>query len=138
MVARRYLFPNVIEMNSQAQRRLGVNVYLIDGGTEFALIDIGYLDTVEEIIDMIRRMDFSLSACRLLIATHADADHVQGRARAKEIFRPSTAAPRAAVRAIETGDRIITSAEIKAQDIDLPMPPCKIDRTLADGETLKI
>ena len=33
MLRRKYLFPNVIEMNYQAGRRLGVNVYLIDGGT---------------------------------------------------------------------------------------------------------
>jgi len=59
MLARKYLFPHVIEMNYQAGRRLGVNVYLIDGGTEFALIDIGYLDGVDEIIELIRQMDFT-------------------------------------------------------------------------------
>ncbi len=47
MLARKYLFPRVIEMNYQAGRRLGVNVYLLDGGSEFLLIDIGYLDTVD-------------------------------------------------------------------------------------------
>ena len=78
MLARKYLFPNVIEMNYQAGRRLGVNVYLIDGGSEFLLIDIGYLDTTDEIIDLIRRLDFNLSTCKMLIATHADADHIQG------------------------------------------------------------
>src|ERR1043166_1891200 len=77
MLPRKYLFPHVIEMNYQAGRRLGVNVYLIDGGSEFVLIDIGYLDTVDEIIDLIRRMDFNLSACKMIIATHADADHIQ-------------------------------------------------------------
>src|SRR5262249_8758290 len=34
MLARKYLFPHVIELNYQAGRRLGVNVYLIDGGSE--------------------------------------------------------------------------------------------------------
>jgi len=42
MLARKYLFPHVIEMNYQAGRRLGVNVYLIDGGSEFVLIDIAW------------------------------------------------------------------------------------------------
>lgn len=82
MLTRKYLFPNVIEMNYQAGRRLGVNVYLIDGGSEFLLIDIGYLDTVAEIIELIRKMDFNLSTCKMIIATHADADHIQGIARA--------------------------------------------------------
>ena len=78
MLARKYLFPHVIEMNYQAGRRLGVNVYLIDGGSEFVLIDIGYLDTVDEIVELIRQMDFNLSTCKMIIATHADADHIQG------------------------------------------------------------
>src|ERR1700694_3396693 len=86
MLARKYLFPHVIEMNYQAGRRLGVNVYLIDGGTEFALIDIGYLETVDEIVELIRRMDFNLSTCKMLIATHADADHIQGLSRARDLL----------------------------------------------------
>ena len=45
MLHAKYLFPRVIEMNYQAGRRLGVNVYLIDGGSEFLLIDIGYDET---------------------------------------------------------------------------------------------
>ena len=57
MSPRHEVFPHVIEMNYQAGRRLGVNVYLIDGGSEFLLIDIGYLDTVDDIIELIRGDD---------------------------------------------------------------------------------
>src|SRR3954454_24783643 len=92
MLQRKYLFPHVIEMNYQAGRRLGVNVYLIDGGSEFLLIDIGYLDMVSEIVDLVRQMDFNLSTCKMLIATHADADHIQGAARAKELLKTRVAA----------------------------------------------
>src|SRR5215831_14652568 len=127
MLPRKYLFPHVIEMNYQAGRRLGVNVYLIDGGSEFLLIDVGYLDTVEEIIELIRRMDFKLSSCKMLVATHADADHVQGLARAKEILKTKTAAHPLSVSPLESGDEIMTFASIKAQNVELPMPPCKID-----------
>src|SRR5437660_2673969 len=74
MLQRKYLFPHVIELNYQAGRRLGVNVYLIDGGSEFLLIDIGYLDSVDEIVELIRQMDFNLSMCKMVIATHADAE----------------------------------------------------------------
>src|SRR5439155_292802 len=92
MLQRKYLFPHVIEMNYQAGRRLGVNVYLIDGGSQFLLIDIGYIDTVEEIVELIRQMDFNLSTCKMLIATHADADHIQGAARARELMKAKVAA----------------------------------------------
>src|SRR5207248_8753921 len=108
MLQRKYLFPHVIEMNYQAGRRLGVNVYLIDGGSEFLLIDIGFLDTVDEIVDMIRRMDFNLSQCKMVIATHADADHVQGAARARELLRTKVAAHPFSVGPLESGDEIMT------------------------------
>src|SRR5947209_18123828 len=116
MLARKYLFPNVIEMNYQAGRRLGVNVYLIDGGTEFLLIDVGYLDHVDEIVELIRKMDFNLSTCKMIIATHADADHIQGLAHAKELLRTRVAAHPKRIQPIETGDKLMTFATIKAHD----------------------
>jgi glyoxylase-like metal-dependent hydrolase (beta-lactamase superfamily II) len=138
MLQRRYLFPNVIEMNYQAGRRLGVNVYLIDGGSEFLLIDIGYLETVEEIVELIRRMDFNLSTCKVAIATHADADHIQGMARAKELLKTKVAAHPDSVKPIESGDEIMTFATIKAQGFEIPMPRCKIDLKLKEGDTIKV
>jgi glyoxylase-like metal-dependent hydrolase (beta-lactamase superfamily II) len=138
MLARKYLFPRVIEMNYQAGRRLGVNVYLIDGGSEFLLIDIGYLDAVGEIIELIRQMDFNLSTCKMVIATHADADHIQGLARAKEILKTKVAAHPLSVAPLESGDEIITFASIKAQRLEIPMPPCKIDILLNEGDTIAV
>src|SRR5438093_566869 len=138
MLQRRYLFPHVIEMNYQAGRRLGVNVYLIDGGSEFLLIDIGYLDTVAEIVELIRQMDFNLSTCKMLIATHADADHIQGAAHARELLRTKVAAHPLSVEPIESGDVILTYASIKAQGIEIPMPRCKIDLLLNEGDTIQV
>src|ERR1035438_8739009 len=119
MLPRKYLFPNVIEMNYQAGRRLGVNVYLIDGGSEFILIDIGYLDTVDEIVDLIRKMDFNLSACKMIVATHADADHIQGIAHARDLLKTKVAGHPLTVEPLETGDEIMTYATIKAQDFSI-------------------
>ena len=138
MLARKYLFPRVIEMNYQAGRRLGVNVYLIDGGSEFLLIDIGFLDAVDEIVELIRQMDFNLSTCKMVIATHADADHVQGLARAREALKTKVAAHPLSVEPLETGDGVLTYATIKAQGIDIPMPPCKIDLLLNEGDTITV
>src|SRR6516162_8836890 len=138
MLARKYLFPRVIEMNYQAGRRLGVNVYLLDGGNEFLLIDIGYLDAVEEIIELIRQMDFNLSTCKMVIATHADADHIQGIARAKELLRTKVAGHPLTVEPLQTGDEIMTYATIKAQDFSIPMPRCKVDLILNEGDTITV
>jgi glyoxylase-like metal-dependent hydrolase (beta-lactamase superfamily II) len=138
MLARKYLFPRVIEMNYQAGRRLGVNVYLIDGGSEFLLIDIGFEETVDEIVELVRQMDFNLSTCKMVIATHADADHVQGLRRAKELLRTRVAAHPESVKPLETGDEILTYATIKAQNLQIPMPTCKIDFELNEGDVISV
>ena len=142
MQTRLELFPRVLELNVQARRRLGCCVYLVhDGrpGGEWALIDIGYTDTVDEIVEIVRQCDFRLASCKYLIATHADADHIQGLARAKELL-PSAAVvahPHAA-RLLAAGERIETFAHISAQDIDLPMPPVTTDIEVTEGDTLAI
>jgi glyoxylase-like metal-dependent hydrolase (beta-lactamase superfamily II) len=138
MLARRYLVPNVIELNYQARRRLGVNVYLIDGGSEFLLIDIGYLEVVDEIVELIRQMDFNLSTCKMVVATHADADHIQGIAHAKELLKTQVAAHPKSVPPLESGDEIITFATIKAQDFSIPMPRCKVDLHLNEGDVIDV
>jgi hydroxyacylglutathione hydrolase len=138
MLRRKYLFPHVIEMNYQAGRRLGVNVYLIDGGSEFLLIDIGYMETVDEIVELIRKMDFNLSRCKMVIATHADADHIQGITRARDLMKSKVAGHPLSVEPLETGDEIMTYATIKAQGIEIPMPKCKVDVLLNEGDKIKV
>src|SRR5213079_2926503 len=138
MLKRKYLFPHVIEMNYQAGRRLGVNVYLIDGGSEFLLIDIGFIEAVDDIVELIRQMDFNLSTCKMVIATHADADHIQGLARARELLKTKTAAHPLSVEPLESGDEILTYATIKAQNFAIPMPRCKVDVELNEGDTVTV
>jgi hydroxyacylglutathione hydrolase len=138
MLKRKYLFPHVIEMNYQAGRRLGVNIYLIDGGSEFVLIDVGYLETFPEVVELIRQMDFSLSACKMVIATHADADHIQAISQARELLKAPIAAHPKSVPPLEVGDVIQTYASIAAQGIELAMPPCKIDQLLNEGDKIQV
>jgi len=138
MVERHYLFPGVIEMNVQARRRLGVNIYLIDGGSEYALIDVGFLDELPEVLELIRRLGFSLNACKLIVATHADVDHTQGLARAREVLKCQVAAHPRSIAPIQDGDELLTFARIDAQNISVPMPRCKVDMGLDEGDTITI
>jgi glyoxylase-like metal-dependent hydrolase (beta-lactamase superfamily II) len=139
MLARREVFPHVIEMNYQARRRLGCCVYLVFDQDEWMLIDIGYEDTVSEIIDMIRQMDFPLSSCRYLVATHADVDHIQGLKRAKELLASATTVGHPETKRLLTaGDRVRTYAEISAQDISIDLPLIKLEKTIDEGDRLKV
>lgn len=136
---RQPIFPNVIELNHQARRRISCSVYLIyDDDNNWALIDIGYEDAVDDCLEIIRQLDFPFSKCVTLIASHADVDHVQGFAKARQILKaPITAHPNAA-RPLEAGDKLVTYAEIVAQDIQLDMPPLKVDKLVSDGDVIRI
>ena len=138
MLPRKPILPNVLEMNFQAGQLLGCNVYLVYDQGEWLLIDIGFEETVDEIVELIRQMDFPLGKCKMLIATHADVDHIQGMAKAKQLLKAPVYAHRLAVRPLETGDKLHTFAEILPQNIHLEMPPVKIDHTLEDGDRIQL
>jgi len=139
MIQRQPLFPHVIELNHQAQRRITCCVYLIyDDDTNWALVDIGYEDAVEECLEIIRQLDFPFSKCVTLIASHADVDHIQGFAKAKHILKTSVTAHPLAATPLESGDKLATFAEIAAQNIHFDMPPVKVDHLVDDGDRIRI
>jgi len=138
MLERKPIFPHVIEMNYQAGECLGCNVYLIYDKDEWVIIDIGYEDAVEEIVEMIRQMDFPLSQCKTIIATHADVDHIQGLATLKNVLKTTTTGHRLAEKPLASGDRLLTFAEIEAQGIDLAMTPVKLDHLVDDGDVITV
>jgi glyoxylase-like metal-dependent hydrolase (beta-lactamase superfamily II) len=138
MLERRPLFPGVIEMNHQAGWRIGCNVYLVYDDRDWALIDIGFEENVDEIVELIRQLDFPFAQCRALIATHADVDHIQGLAKAKAILKAPVLSHPLAVEPLQKGDRIKTFAEIAAQNVHMPMPPVTVDRTIEDGDVVEI
>lgn len=139
MLERRELFPHVIEMNYQARRRLGCCVYLVHDRDEWLLIDIGYEDTVREIIDLIRQLDLPLSQCKYLVVTHADADHIQGLKLAQELLpNAKTVGHPLAAKALVEGDRILMYAEIPAQGISINLPPMRLDQTIDEGDELTV
>lgn len=138
MLKRKPVFPHVIEINHQAGHVLGCNVYLVYADDEWVLIDIGYEETVDEIIELIRQLDFPLSQCKGLIATHADVDHIQGLAHAKQVLRTEVAAHSLAAKPLAEGDKLKTFAEIEAQDIRMEMPAVEVERLLEDGQKVQV
>jgi glyoxylase-like metal-dependent hydrolase (beta-lactamase superfamily II) len=138
MLERKPLFPHVIELNYQARERFGCSVYLIYDDSAWVLLDIGYDDEVERIVEMIRQLDFPLAKCAGLIASHADVDHIQGLAQAKSLLKAEVVAHPLAADMLERGDRMGTFALIEAQDIDLDMPPVKVERRVSDGDTIQV
>ena len=102
------------------------------------MIDIGYEEVVEEVIDLVRELDFPFSHCKTLIATHADVDHVQGLAKAKSILRANVSAHPLAAEPLKSGDRIKTFAHIEAQGIDMPMPQVEVETLIDEGDVIEV
>jgi glyoxylase-like metal-dependent hydrolase (beta-lactamase superfamily II) len=138
MLQRNPIFPGIIELNFQAREVLGCNVYLIYDQDEWVLVDIGYEETVDEFVELIRRLDFPLSQCKTLIATHADVDHIQGLAKLKSILKTTVTAHPNAVRPLSEGDPLWTLAEIEAQGLKLEMPQVEIENQVNDGDIIRV
>ncbi len=138
MLTRKPIFPGIIELNFQAGEVLGCNVYLVFDADEWLLIDIGYEETVDDYIELIRQLDFPISRCKTLVATHADVDHIQGLAKAKQILKTTITSHPNAVTPLEAGDVLQTMAEIKPQNLHLAMPPVTIDTKVVDGDTITV
>lgn len=138
MLQRKPIFPNVIEINHQAGQRIGCSVYLVYDGPDWLLIDIGYEESVDEIVELIRQLDFPLAQCKMLIATHADVDHSQGMARINQVLKTKIVGHPLAADSLAEGDRIKTMAQIDAQQINLEMPPFKLDELIEDGDKIQL
>jgi glyoxylase-like metal-dependent hydrolase (beta-lactamase superfamily II) len=138
MLQRKPVFPHVIEMNVQAGERLGCNVYLVFDKSEWVLIDVGYQETVDQIVDLIRQMDFPLSNCKTVIATHADVDHIQGLAKIKTALKATATGHPKAADPLAKGDRLKTFAEVESQNIHLEMPPVKLDALINGGDIVTV
>jgi hydroxyacylglutathione hydrolase len=138
MLERKPLFPNVIELNYQAGSVFGCNVYLIYDQDEWVLIDIGYEEVVDEVVDMIRDLDFPFSKCKALIATHADVDHIQGLSLLKQAIKAPVAAHPLAAVPLREADKLKTFAQIEAQGIDLPLPPVEVEQLIDEGDKIAI
>lgn len=139
MIPRRDVFPHVIELNYQARRRLGCCVYLIYDEPDWMLLDIGYEDTVDEFIELIRQMDFLLANCKYLVASHADVDHVQGLAKLQGLLPNAiTVGHPETIELLKGNDRISIYAEIPAQGISIDMPQVTFQQAVNEGSQLKL
>ncbi|MGV2341710.1 MAG UNVERIFIED_CONTAM: MBL fold metallo-hydrolase [Planctomycetaceae bacterium] len=139
MQERRELFPNVLELNFQARRRMGCCVYLVYGQSDWMLLDIGYEDTVEELIDLIRELNFPLANCTLPRCHTRRCRPRPGLCSGQRApaFSP-TGCPPPRAKILESNDRIAAFAEIPAQQISIDLPALKIDQEIDEGDQLTL
>lgn len=119
------------------------HVYLLDGGSELALLDVGAGMGAAEIAANIERAGFDPAKITHILCTHAHGDHAGGAARMRALLPNATLllSPEGAD-AIRAGDERATSIDVaKAAGIyppDYRLEPCAVERTLNDGELVAV
>lgn len=122
--------------------RLDCNVYLLDGGSELALIDAGGGMEPERIVAQIENSGFDLRNLSTLLLTHAHGDHAAGARFWHNNFGTEVLCSAQAKPWLENADRekISLTAAIAAgiYPEDYPFPPCPIARGLNENDEIRI
>ena len=119
------------------------HVFLIDGGTELALIDVGAGMGVERILENIVRSGFDPKDVRTVILTHCHADHAGGLARlCRALDRPVVVgSPITRVR-LESGDEHAVGLDVAKFAGYYPsnyvLEPHAVDVEISGGDRIEV
>ena len=118
------------------------HIYLLDGGSEYALIDAGGGRDVAAIEAQIVADGLDPQRLRQLWLTHAHADHAAGAAALRERFRLRVLASPTVAQFVQAGDERAISLDVAKKaggyPADFTFPPCPIDATLDDGAEVRV
>ena len=119
------------------------HVYLLDGGRELALIDVGAGMGAEAIIANVKADGFDPARIRHLILTHGHGDHAGGAARFRKLLgEPAIHAAGTIADSLRRGDEKAISLDVAKQagiyPLDYHMEPCPIDHELEEGATIQV
>jgi hydroxyacylglutathione hydrolase len=123
---------------------LDCHVYVIDGGSELALVDPGFgaPGDFDQILDNIRADGLDPRRIRKIILTHYHADHIGAAQEAEQRLGAEVYASRIAAPAIRTGDEHAVALDVaKAAGFypdDFHLPPCPVHVELAEGDAVPI
>ncbi|MCW2978082.1 MAG: fold metallo-hydrolase [Actinomycetia bacterium] len=119
------------------------HVYLVDGGSELGLIDVGAGIGAAQVIANVRKAGFDPARIQHILCTHGHGDHAGGAAAMRRLLPDaSVSVSRQIATFIRNGDEQATSVDVaKVAGIyppDYRLEPCPVDRELAEGDTIAI
>lgn len=104
--------------------------YLLTGSKGHIIIDTAYNETVPAILRNVEKLGFNPKDIKLILGTHAHADHVGGHSLMQEMTGASIVASAADVAVIETGGE----ADFRPGE----WLPAEVDRVVSDGEVIRL
>ena len=107
-------------------------IYLVTTPKGHMLINTGFDETVPLIQASVRSLGFKMTDIKIILASHAHADHVAGHARAREVSGAKVF--------VMTGDEKVIAGGGKGQYLytDSRRRPCPVDKVLKDGEKVTL
>lgn len=119
------------------------HIYLVDGGTELALIDVGAGMGASQVVENIEREGFDPGRVRQILCTHAHGDHAGGAARMLALLpNASVSMSREAAGYVRAGDEIGTSLAVAktagVYPTDYHLEPCAVERDLVEGDRVAV
>ncbi|HEX8901796.1 subclass B3 metallo-beta-lactamase [Vitreimonas sp.] len=110
----------------------GISAFLITTPDGHILLDGAFAQTAPQIIANVERLGFHMRDVRYLLNSHAHVDHAAGLARLQLASGAQMVASEADRGALEAGRFPYGPSE------DLTFPPIRVDRVIADNETLTL
>lgn len=129
-------------MGFEASHPLDCNVFLLDGGTECALVDAGSGVEPERIVDNIERAGVPLDRVKHLLLTHVHGDHAAGARFFHDRLGLDVTCPAEAAPWLERGDTKKTSLDAaKAAGIypqDFTYDPCPVRSPVVENDIVRV
>ncbi|MDF2647916.1 MAG: fold metallo-hydrolase [Paenibacillus sp.] len=118
------------------------NVFVLDGGGEYVIIDAGSGMETESIVNNLKNEGINPECIKALILTHAHADHAGGAAFLRERFSIQVLASKMTADIVSAGDEERMSLSDARRAGIYPewyrFRKCAIDQVLQNGDQLKI
>ena len=119
------------------------HVYLIDGGNELALVDVGAGMGAEAIVENVKRDGFDPGLIRHLILTHGHGDHAGGAPRMRSLLdQPAIHASGVIADSLRRADEKAISIDVAKvagiYPLEYRLDPCPVDHELEEGATIDV
>lgn len=119
------------------------HVYVVDGGSELALIDIGAGRGAANIVENVRRAGLDPGRIRHILCTHAHGDHAGGAARMRALLPGATLSMSSVAadlvrRADERGTSLAEARTAGIYPPDYELEPCAVDGELVEGDRVVV
>jgi metallo-beta-lactamase class B len=112
-----------------------LSTYLITTNEGHILVNSGFEDTVPLIVQGVEQLGFKMSDVKILLATHAHADHVAGLAELKRLTGAEMWMSEADAALLEDGG----ASDFRFGDGRTPnFPAVRVDRLLMDKDTIEL